>query len=884
MKNRLSIRLHCSLLLFVLILVSACSAVSAKNKSEIEIKGQISPVKLQSFAPIRKDMVIFTQPTDQGFQFSKSGPVVSSDPYYTTKVGEVRIYRDALDSTLAYYEPEFRIGNRFGSALGQDLSDSLAKSLDGFLFRYTNFDNTSPVKWGQVQIVITTVKPDCVTLESVQKQWKNITRLKPLSLRISSSGPILSIAYPERKLFLNHLVESRSHDEGQMWLYESVKTPTPALLQNSGDDVILNRDETVDFLQIITADLDDLPAFMAQLAIESSFDAWVVKSNKKLTKVISINPQWIRPMIKQDVKPVFQPIKPQAKTVQPASVKTLAVSKPLTVSKIGTQSASRNFSKVSAKPEMPKISKPVATANKGLTVKDLRFVEVSKLRPFSPTWIGTLKPRKDLTYEWSDKTMTKSRIPISYTKKNTASYDYYYLSGSGRWGGPFLNTDPLNPLPDLPQRVDSVESWTGYWYETHYLGQRMVWISPKSFGLCWQLESGVSPSCRFMIKSGTGEQVEARVTYDLYPDLSIANLFQIRSRIEQETGEQVRLFPLAQWFDLDNILFGSGNPSIRRLYDEGRISIVNLRPSGFEEPWFRVEMDMTVGDWTEFSVFMRQGDLGRWKIGMQGMAEHNRLDIAMDGDLLRCAGAPIWLGAELSSQQPGHISLECINFGFLPYELDGIQLNLSAPDVAEKKVLMPFGDSPLLIPELGEGSSADSQFGQGSGSRVIAEMALPDDIQSLFGEATYTEMELQPLPEWTQVPQNEATLGIDPDVMFSYLRSLCYQYVGESQVIEIPVSAAEETQWAQVGEARFIARYQGFVYRMNLDIGGTNTLRARRLPMEGVFAQSADNADTIEYRVEGAYIDDRPFTLPVTTDYWMSGNIYGIRLDFGASE
>ncbi|MCK7468557.1 MAG: hypothetical protein MZU91_10950 [Desulfosudis oleivorans] len=58
-------------------------------------------------------------PKTSASKMDRSGPVRSPDPYYTIKVGEAEIYRDAKDPSLAYYKPVIRLARRVGTPLAE---------------------------------------------------------------------------------------------------------------------------------------------------------------------------------------------------------------------------------------------------------------------------------------------------------------------------------------------------------------------------------------------------------------------------------------------------------------------------------------------------------------------------------------------------------------------------------------------------------------------------------------------------------------------------------------------------------------------------------------------------------------------------------------------
>jgi hypothetical protein len=126
--------------------------------------------------------------------------------------------------------------------------------------------------------------------------------------------------------------------------------------------------------------------------------------------------------------------------------------------------------------------------------------------------------------------------------------------------------------------------------------------------------------------------------------------------------------------------------------------------------------------------------------------------------------------------------------------------------------------------------------------------------------------------------------GGDPDILFSFLRSLCYQYIGSSEIIQIPVAPAELSQWFDYRSGSIVIRFQGFVYTRDLELSGTNFVDVRRLPREGAYATSGrpGDADVLEYRATFVTDDGAVVHLPAQAEgepLWLAGDISGINLD-----
>jgi hypothetical protein len=837
-----------------------------KEGSKLQLQKAVQSPAIQSRTIVGPARIRVIEEKKEGFVFNRGGPVISTDPWFTRKIGTHSLYRDALDPKIAYYEPEIRISPRTGTRLAAGLPEPLAGTLDAFLFRYFNFDNTNPVKYGQVQIAIEARQPEWATIEEARKCWREIEVLRPLELVFVKDGIEIQTAYPKRQVRLQEV--SRKAMEGRtIWEFESEGAATPALLLQEGLDSFLNQGETLDFLQVISADLEDMPAFQATLSTAFQFDAWNLEKNPSLVTLSPI----------RAISSIAEPVK----------------SKPVIAPKVPAKKETRIQSTVGKKATAPMIQKSggsiVKTGTLKTTVgsKTLPADLVSKtelkrvaLKPFTLEWIGQAKPRTDLKYKWGGQSRRTHVLSLNYNSKRVRDYDYYFLSGSGRWGGPFLNVDPMNPLPDHPVKVSNAEGWDGYWYETHYSGDRVVWVAPRTFGLQWKTQGGISPSCKFAVKTGGEQVIQSRITYEFYPEIAVSELENLRRSLEARSGETVRILPLTQWWDFQSIQLDSSDPLLSRLVREGNLSITSLQPASLTEPWMRVELNLTSQDWSEFSLFMRNGDAGTWSIGVRGGLAHDRMSFSLNGNLLDCRGAPLWSEAKLAPGNEGILVLDWINFGFLPYVLEGFEARFYRKEQAPLSAWIPFGDNPVLIPEVNQSSSVDQQSGGGAGLKVVTRMPMPEDLKERLGLHSVESIEVQIVPEWVQSPEIQTEKALDADVVFSYLRSLCYQYVGESEVIELPVSVAEQSQWSRIQQGVLTVRYQGYVYRMEIQPGQPNNLRIRRLPREGVYANlgGQEEDDSLEYHLEGVSPGGEAIRIPADETYWAIGKLYGITL------
>ncbi|MBN2233802.1 MAG: hypothetical protein JW706_01530 [Opitutales bacterium] len=760
------------------------------------------------------------------YKFTRGGPVISTDPYFTAHIGEHRVFRDALDSTLAYYEPVISIGSRIGNALGEGLPDPLASRLYGVLFVYHNFDNPNPVKWGQIKIVVSAKRPDNVSLEAVQSLWKNVVKLRPIPIVPDPKGPELSIRYPSTvNVRLSKTVENNASEDGMQWVFQSSDQPTPQNLSARDDNDMLNESETRSLLQVVSQ--VEIPGFEAQLKLRLSYPAWKVVSPIPLRKPIVIRHAMLSLPKRSGSIPAPTP---PPETMHTTRLKTV---KPL------------NFQ-----------------------TNTIRTVSV--LKPLRPIWIGEQKPKAGLEYAFQEDLQLRFAVPLSITASSTPDYDYYFLSGSGRWGGPHLDFDPNAPIPQRPVEVTHMEAWEGYWFETHFQGERTVWVAPRRFGLRWTSDAGMKPSLHFSIQNQPNAKIRSVLVYDLYPEPSESDLGTIAKRLSDETGESIRYLPLTDLMDFGNLKLTTIDPLLEDLLESSQITLRSLNPDGLSEPWIRLEVDAEWNNWADFTLFMRKANLGEWEIGFRGALPHDRRSFSLSGNLLRCQGAPLFL-SEAKVMEDRKVSLQYMNFGFIPYRIKGLKLSHSTMDSDGVPYLLALHANPIVV---SPGYGVNPTDGEASIPEPLV-VELPKDAPPLDDP-----IQAEVLPEWIE-EDAESTLSLDEDVSFSYLRSLCYRYVGDSEIIDIPVAANEDANWLSIDEVRIVARFQGYVYALKLSPGQDNMLRVRRIPREGVFADAsgAAEADTIEYRIMGTLKDGKPFTHPALPDQWLNGSIHGFLLD-----
>ncbi|MCJ7823240.1 MAG: hypothetical protein MUQ26_09235, partial [Armatimonadetes bacterium] len=344
-------------------------------------------------------------------KLDKAGPVRSTDPYFTLKLGEAEIYRDALDHTLAYYRPILRLGKRTGTPLAAGVGD-LAADLDGFLFRYYKFESGGSPKWADMQLVIVAERPEDATLENVQERWHDVTRLIPLPFELEAGGIRMSIPYPPRLATFSQL-EASGGDDDLRWYHLSTNThPTPPDLLTDEDNSTLNEAKARDFTALITSDLSDMPSFQPTLQVRAIYPGWQGAS-PLLRTIIKATPYLRLQTLPQKTAP--------AKTMVPARIRPGAIAIP------------RPLSPEPIRPA-PELSPTIRVRRAPLTIQPppTVFARPALIRPDLIRVIGALKPRDDVDYTYSDAQSVVVQLPITYAKETTPNYDYYFLSDSGR--------------------------------------------------------------------------------------------------------------------------------------------------------------------------------------------------------------------------------------------------------------------------------------------------------------------------------------------------------------------------------------------------------------------------------------------------------------------
>ena len=802
-------------------------------------------------------------------KMNRPGPVRSPDPYFTLKIGEAYVYRDAKDHSLAYYRPVLRLGAREGTPLAEGVGQ-LASELDGFRFRYYKFESGGSPKWADMQVVVIAERPAEITLEAVQSSWREVTRLLPLPLKLDAgTGVRMILPYPPRTVRFSRL-EGTGGTADRRWYYFSTETqPSPADLLTDEDNDAVNETKARDFASLLTSDLADMPSFQPVLEVRGEYAGWAGSSPLQL-RVVS-------PVSKVQItrKPTKTDVRPPPLIVPAPGLRTLPM-------------------RLSPEPVLPSARGSVTTE---LALAPVRRVlkPAARVQPVSPVLppaavlqpgairvLGRLSPRKDVDYTYSKSQGLIARIPITYPKGKTPDYDYYFLSDSGRFGGPYFTP---SAVPERPQRAEPPEGFPGYWYESHWYGKRLVWPAPRRLSLKWNVESGLRPSCRFSLTSGEEGALTAHLTYDLYPDFSPRALSAAVADLAAKTGEEIELLPFTDVLDANQLVLESGGALLKDLMADNRVSIAKLSPQTINDAWFRLTVAMPITDWADFTLFMKLGELGTWDCGIltgaaEGVAEQASFEL--DGDLLDAMGGPVVAASESYDPETGGYTVSLENYGIAPLEIGGLQFLLRG---AEETTLDVWFEHGVALPAMGSASSFDQA--EGAGGSVGAQVAVSEsaELKELMDSGDYQSLAVKLTSDMIRpATAPEAAGGADPDILFAFLRSLCYQYIGSSELIQVPVAPAELSQWLGYRSGRIVLRFQGFVYTSELDLSATNKVDIRRLPREGAYASAGrpGDADLLEYRAVFTTTEGEVAYLPAQPEgetQWLTGDISGVTLD-----
>ncbi len=848
----------------LLLLVLACPSWSAALHAA-PARALIRDVRVASSRAV-------ALPRTDCWKLDRPGPVRSPDPYFTLRLGDAEIYRDATDHALAYYCPVLRLAKRTGTPLAEGVGE-LASELDGFRFRYYKFESGGMPKWADMQVAIVAERPAEATLENVQGRWKDVVRLVPLPLRLdASTGVRMTIPYPPRTVEFSQL-EGTGGPEDSRWYYLSTNThPTPGDLLTDGDNNALNEAKARDFVALITSDLSDMPSFQPVLEVRAVFAGW----------------QGASPLVRMLPRAAMKPArlapadstKPEAETTTRTRPRTLRL--PIMKLAAGpvmsgahatgrTQVRAVSAQRILIPRKATPAKQPVAAVKQAPVRADLMRV------------IGTLRLREDVDYTYSQTQELAAQLPITYPKAQTPNYDYYFLSDSGRFGGPYFEP---SAQPDRPQRAEAPEGFSGYWYESHFFGRRLVWPAPRELRLTWNVESGLRPTCRFSLSSGEGGDLTAHISYDLYPDLSARQLSAIVEKLRSRTGEQVEVLPFTDLIDANQMALQSGSQAVQDLVASKRLSITKLSPHSPEEAWLRVSLAMPIEDWAAFTLFMKLGELGVWDFGVltgatSGIAE--KVTFQLNADLLQTMGGPVIATGKSFDPAAGGCEVTLDNYGIQPLGVGGLRFLASGEEQTAADLW--FDGSQVRVPGVGSASSFDQVEGTGgsiAATVTVAESAKLKTLMARWGDENLSVRLTADMVGPSTASEDAG--GVDPDILFSFLRSLCYQYIGSSDVIEVPVAPAEASQWIGYRNGRTVLRFQGFVYTHEIDLAGPNRVTMRRLPREGAYASAGrpGDADLLEYRAIFARDDGSIVHLPPQIEggpRWLTGDITGVNLD-----
>jgi len=494
-----------------------------------------------------------------------------------------------------------------------------------------------------------------------------------------------------------------------------------------------------------------------------------------------------------------------------------------------------------------------------------------------------LRPREDIDYAYSDAQEVVVRIPISYPKDKTPDYDYYFLSDSGRFGGPYFEP---SAVPNRPGRAEPPQGFTGPWYESHSFGKRLVWAAPKELRLRWEVESGLRPSCRFSITADAQGKSTGHITYDLYPDFSTRELEAAVEALKARTGEAIELLPFPDLIDANQITLASGNPAVQKLIAAHQVGLTMLSPVRIDDAWFRMTVDIPVDDWAAFTLFMKAGDLGTWDFGIKTGASSGTAEKAtfrLSGDLLETMGGPVSASLKACDPTTGGYEVVLNNYGLDAISVRGVRFTGEGGGRTACDVWLDEAKAGLA--GIGSASSFDQQNGM-SGAVTATVKAEASPAVKAFLEAGKYQNLTASLAADMVVPSEspDAAGGTDPDIKFSFLRSLCYQFIGSSEIIQVPVTPVEISQWTDYSSGLAVLRFQGYVYTRELDLAVRNTLEMRRLPHEGAYAFSGKpgDADVLEFRTVFTRKDGTVVYLPAAAEgetKWLTADVSGVLLD-----
>ena len=819
----------------------------------------------------QRTLTSISPPKTAASKMDRPGPVKSPDPYYTIKVGEAEIYRDAKDPALAYYKPVIRLARRAGTPLAEGVGQ-LASSLDAFRFQYYKFESGGNPKWASIQVVLALERPQDATLEAVQAKWKGITRLIPLLLKVDgSTGTRMTLPYPPRAVVFSETGPSGAEGDNR-WQFLSTNTrPLPPDLLADGDNNALNEAKSRDFASLITSDLGDMPSFQPALEVRAVFAGWTGRSPlaRNLAAFKTAVPLKLMP---SGASGTGAPPAPAAKTAAPM--------RPMMATRVRTAGATPAPTPAPA-PAPP--AGQAGTVSQRPALRTVRPVAKAALRPDFVRVFGELRPREDVDYAYSDTQDVVVRIPISYPKDKTPDYDYYFLSDSGRFGGPYFEP---SAVPNRPGRAEPPQGFSGPWYESHSFGKRLVWPAPKELRLRWEVESGLRPSCRFSMTADSQGKSTGHITYDLYPDFSTRELEAAVEALRARTGEAIELLPFPDLIDANQIALASGNPAIQKLIAARRVGLTMLSPVRIDDAWFRMTVDIPVDDWAAFTLFMKAGDLGTWDFGIKTGASSGTAEKAtfrLSGDLLETTGGPVSASLKACDPASGGYEVVLNNYGLDAVSVRGVRFTGEGGGRTVCDVWLD--DARAGLTGIGSASSFDQQSGMSGAVTATIKADASPAVKAFLEAGKYQNLAVSLAADMVLPSESpDAAGGTDPDIKFSFLRSLCYQFIGSSEIIQVPVAPAELSQWTDYSSGLAVLRFQGYVYTRELDLGVRNTVEMRRLPHEGAYAFSGKpgDADVLEFRTVFTRKDGTVVYLPAGAEgesKWLTADVSGVLLD-----
>jgi hypothetical protein len=295
-----------------------------------------------------------------------------------------------------------------------------------------------------------------------------------------------------------------------------------------------------------------------------------------------------------------------------------------------------------------------------------------------------------------------------------------------------------------------------------------------------------------------------------------------------------------------------------------------------------------VDDWAALTLFMRGGDLGTWDVGVltgasSGVAE--KATFRLEGDLLQAMGGPVAVQKKSYDPATGGYELALDNYGLAPLEVKGIRFLPAGASGQTASSDLWLDGKEVALPGVGSASSFDQNEGAGGSVSASLRAEAAPDLKAFLDGAGAQDFSVQLTADMVGPSRAvEAAGGADPDILFSFLRSLCYQYIGSSEILHLPVAPAELSQWADYRSGRVTVRFQGFVYTKDLDLAVSNQVDVRRLPREGAYASAGkpgDN-DLLEWRAVFTKKDGTVVSLPAQTggeSRWLTGDISGLSFD-----